>query len=182
MDIKRSTDTDTLMDKLYKLTPLEDSFGCNFNILVDGKPMVLGIKGILDAWIEFRMKCIRRQTAFDIKKKSEKLHLLKGLSKIILDIDKAIKIIRGTEKDAQVIPNLMKGFDIDQVQAEFVAEIRLRNLNREYILRQTSDIESLKAEIDDLNDIYRKESRVLEIICKQLKEIAKSTENLVVQA
>lgn len=173
MDIKRSTDTDTLMDKLYKLTPLEDSFGCNFNILVDGKPMVLGIKGILDAWIEFRMKCIRRQTAFDIKKKSEKLHLLKGLSKIILDIDKAIKIIRGTEKDAQVIPNLMKGFDIDQVQAEFVAEIRLRNLNREYILRQTSDIESLKAEIDDLNDIYRKESRVLEIICKQLKEIAK---------
>jgi DNA gyrase subunit A len=173
MDIKRSTDTDTLMDKLYKLTPLEDSFGCNFNILVDGKPMVLGIKGILDAWIEFRMKCIRRQTAFDIKNKSEKLHLLKGLSKIILDIDKAIKIIRGTEKDAQVIPNLMKGFDIDQVQAEFVAEIRLRNLNREYILRQTSDIESLKAEIDDLNDIYRKESRVLEIICKQLKEIAK---------
>jgi DNA gyrase subunit A len=173
MDIKRSTDTDTLMDKLYKLTPLEDSFGCNFNILVDGKPMVLGIKGILDAWIEFRMKCIRRQTAFDIKKKSEKLHLLKGLSKIILDIDKAIKIIRGTEKDAQVIPNLMKGFDIDQVQAEFVAEIRLRNLNREYILRQTSDIESLKAEIDELNDIYRKESRVLEIICKQLKEIAK---------
>lgn len=173
IDIKRSTDPEALMDKLYKLTALEDSFGCNFNILVDGKPEVLGIKGILDAWIEFRMKCIRRQTAFDIKKKSERLHLLQGLSKIILDIDKAIKIIRGTEKDAQVIPNLMKGFDIDQVQSEFVAEIRLRNLNREYILRQTSDIEALKAEIDELNDIYRKESRVLDIICKQLKEIAK---------
>ncbi|NLM11418.1 MAG: topoisomerase IV [Clostridiaceae bacterium] len=173
LDIKRSTDPDGLMNKLYKLTPLEDSFSCNFNILVNGKPQVLGIKGILDAWIEFRMMCIRRQTAFDIKKKSERLHLLEGLSKIILDIDKAISIIRNTEKEDQVVPNLMKGFDIDHLQAEYIAEIKLRNLNREYIIKQTANIESLKAEIDDLNDIYRKESRILEIICKQLKEISK---------
>jgi len=173
LDIKRSTDPDALMNKLFKLTPLEDSFGCNFNILINGKPQVLGIKGILDCWIEFRMMCIRRQTAFDIRKKSERLHLLEGLAKILLDIDKAIRIIRGTEKDEQVVPNLMNGFGIDQAQAEFIAEIKLRNLNKEYIIRQTSNIEALKAEIADLEDIYNKESRVLDIICRQLKEISK---------
>lgn len=173
LDIKRSVDPDNLMNKLYKLTPLEDSFNCNFNVLLNGKPQVLGIKGILDAWIDFRMTCIRRQTAFDIKKKSERLHLLEGLAKILLDIDKAIEIIRKTESEDQVVPNLMKGFGIDQVQAEFIAEIKLRNLNKEFILKQTSNIRSLKAEIDDLNDIYHKESRVLDIICQQLAEISK---------
>ena len=173
LDIKRSADPDNLMNRLFKLTPLEDSFGCNFNILVNGKPQVLGVKGILDHWIEFRMMCIRRQTAFDIKKKSERLHLLEGLSKILLDIDKAIRIIRGTEKEDQVVPNLMKGFGIDQAQAEFIAEIKLRNLNKEYIIKQTSNIESLRAEIADLKDIYNKESRILDIICRQLKEISK---------
>jgi DNA gyrase subunit A len=173
LDIKRSTDPDGLMNKLFKLTPLEDSFNCNFNILVNGVPQVLGIKGILDAWIEFRMQCIRRQTAFDIQKKSERLHLLEGLSKILLDIDKAIRIIRNTEQEIEVVPNLMKGFAIDQVQAEYIAEIKLRNLNREYILKQTSEMESLKAEIADLQDIWRKESRVLNIICAQLKDVAK---------
>jgi len=173
IDIKRSADPDALMNKLFKLTPLEDSFGCNFNILINGKPQVLGIKGILDSWIEFRMTCIRRQTAFDIRKKSERLHLLEGLAKILLDIDKAIRIIRGTEKEEQVVPNLMKGFGIDQAQAEYIAEIKLRNLNKEYIIKQTSNIESLKEEIADLEDIYNKESRVLDIICQQLKEISK---------
>jgi len=173
LDIKRSVDPEALMNKLYKLTPLEDSFGCNFNILVNGLPQVLGVKGILDAWIEFRMQCIKRQTAFDIRKKTERLHLLEGLQKIILDIDKAIRIIRGTEQEAQVVPNLMKGFSIDELQAEFIAEIKLRNLNKAYIIKQTSEIESLRAEIADLEDIYRKESRVLDIICKQLKDISK---------
>jgi DNA gyrase subunit A len=173
LDVKRSTDPEALMNKLFKLTPLEDSFSCNFNILVNGIPQVLGIKGILDAWIEFRMQCIRRQTAFDIQRKTERLHLLEGLSKILLDIDKAIRIIRNTEQEVDVVPNLMKGFAIDQVQAEYIAEIKLRNLNREYILKQTSEMESLKAEIADLQEIYRKESRVLNIICAQLKEIAK---------
>ena len=173
IDIKRSVDPDALMNKLFKLTPLEDSFGCNFNILIKGSPQVLGIRGILDHWIEFRMNCIRRQTAFDIKRKSEKLHLLEGLSKILLDIDKAIRIIRQTEKEEQVVPNLMKGFGIDQAQAEFIAEIKLRNLNREYILKHTSNIEALKEEIADLKDIYEKESRVLDIICCQLEEISK---------
>lgn len=173
LDVKRSTDPGALMNKLFKLTPLEDSFGCNFNILVNGYPQVMGIKGILDAWIEFRMQCIRRQTAFDIQKKSERTHLLEGLSKILLNIDKAIRIIRNTEQEIEVIPNLMKGFAIDEVQAEYIAEIKLRNLNREYILKQTSEMESLKAEIADLQEIYRKESRVLGIICTQLKDIAK---------
>lgn len=173
LDLKRATDPDALMNKLYKLTPLEDSFGCNFNILVDGFPKVLGIKGILDAWIDFRMQCIKRQTAYDIQKKSDRLHLLEGLAKIMLDIDKAIRIIRGTEQEAEVVPNLMKGFGIDTPQAEFIAEIKLRNLNKEYIIKQTSETENLRGEIADLKDIYRKESRVLSIICAQLKDIAK---------
>jgi len=173
LDIRRSADPETLMNKLFKLTPLEDSFGCNFNILINGVPQVLGIKGIFDAWIDFRMQCIRRQTAFDIQKKSERLHLLEGLNKILLDIDKAIRIIRGTEKEEQVVPNLMKGFSIDEAQAEFIAEIKLRNLNREYILNKVSEIEALRSEISELKDIYGKESKILEIICRQLEEISK---------
>lgn len=173
LDVKRSTEPETLMNKLYKLTPLEDSFSCNFNILINSVPQVLGVKGILDAWIEFRMQSVRRQTAFDIQKKSERLHLLEGLSRILLDIDKAIKIIRNTAQEIEVIPNLMKGFAIDELQAEYIAEIKLRNINREYIMKQISETESLRSEIADLQDIYQKESRVLNIICAQLKDIAK---------
>ncbi len=173
IDIKRNSDVDGIMNRLFKLTPLQDSFGCNFNMLIDQKPMVLGVAAILDHWIQFRMACIRRKSEFDIKKKSERLHLLTGLSKILLDIDKAIRLIRNTEQDAQVIPNLMKGFTIDQPQAEFIAEIKLRNLNREYILKQTADIDKLKHEIADLKDIVAHDSRVLDIICTQLAEISK---------
>jgi DNA gyrase subunit A len=173
IDIKKNSDPDDIMNKLFKLTPLQDSFGCNFNILIGQKPMVLGVREILDYWIQFRMECIRRKSEFDIKKKSETLHLLTGLSKILLDIDKALKIIRNTEQDSQVVPNLMKGFGIDKVQAEFIAEIKLRNLNKEYILRQTADIEKLKNEIEDLKDIVARDARVLEIICSQLEEISR---------
>ena len=173
LDVKRSTEPETLMNKLYKLTPLEDSFSCNCNNLINSVPQVLGVKGILDAWIEFRMQSVRRQTAFDIQKKSERLHLLEGLSRILLDIDKAIKIIRNTAQEIEVIPNLMKGFAIDELQAEYIAEIKLRNINREYIMKQISETESLRSEIADLQDIYQKESRVLNIICAQLKDIAK---------
>ncbi len=172
IDIKKNSNPDDIMNKLFKLTPLQDSFGCNFNILIGQKPMVLGVSEILDHWIQFRMECIRRKSEFDIKKKSDVLHLLTGLSKILLDIDKALRIIRNTEQDSQVVPNLMKGFGIDKVQAEFIAEIKLRNLNKEYILRQTADIEKLKNEIEDLKDIVAHDARVLEIICSQLKEIS----------
>lgn len=173
IDLRRNTDPDALMNKLYKLTPLEDSFGCNFNILINGRPMVLGIKGILSNWIEFRANCIKRQTLFDINKKSERLHLLLGLRKILLDIDKAIRLIRETEEDAMVIPNLMGGFEIDQVQAEFIAEIKLRNLNKEYILNRVSDIEKLEKEIAELKDIYGNDKKIKKIIVKQLGEVSK---------
>lgn len=173
IDIKRNSDVDSIMNRLFKLTPLQDSFGCNFNMLIDQKPMVLGVISILDHWIQFRMDCIRRKCQFDIQKKTERLHLLTGLSKILLDIDKAIHIIRSTEQEAYVIPNLMKGFSIDDLQAEFIAEIKLRNLNREYILKQTSDMEKLKGEIADLKDIVAHDSRVLDMICEQLKEISR---------
>jgi DNA gyrase subunit A len=173
IDIRRNADPDEIMNKLFKLTPLQDSFGCNFNVLINQKPMVLGVTAILDYWIQFRMDCIRRRCQFDIQKKSERLHLLRGLGKILLDIDKAIRIIRSTEKDSLVVPNLMKGFDIDETQAEFIAEIRLRNLNREYILNQTSEIDKLEKEIADLKDIVGHDSRVLDIICRELEAIAK---------
>ncbi len=172
IDVKRNSDVDSIMNRLFKLTPLQDSFGCNFNILIDQKPMVLGITGILDHWIQFRMECIRRKCQFDIGKKSERLHLLMGLSKILLDIDKAIRIIRNTEQDSQVVPNLMKGFTIDEVQADFIAEIKLRNLNREYILKQTSDMDKLRQEIEDLKHIVAHDERVLNIICDQLTDIS----------
>ncbi len=173
IDIRRNTDPDALMNKLYKLTPLEDSFGCNFNILINGRPMVLGIKGVLRNWIEFRINCIKRQTLFDINKKTDKLHLLLGLKKILLDIDKAIRLIRETEEDALVIPNLMSGFEIDQVQADFIAEIKLRNLNKEYILNRVSEIEKLEKEIAELKDIYGNDKKIKKIIVKQLGEVSK---------
>ncbi|MDO4300164.1 MAG: DNA gyrase subunit A [Clostridia bacterium] len=173
IDIKRSADPEKLMTKLYQMTPLTDSFSCNFNILVNGSPKTMGIKEILNEWIDFRMSCIKRQTAYDLEKKGERLHLLEGLEKILLDIDKAIKIIRETEEDSLVIPNLMEGFGIDRVQAEFVAEIKLRNLNKEYILRQTRAIEDLKKEIAELDDILHHESKVLKIIIADLKRVSK---------
>lgn len=172
-DLRKNTDPDALMNKLYKLTPLEDSFGCNFNILINGRPKVLGIKAILNHWVEFRAECIKRQTLFDINKKSDKLHLLLGLKKILLDIDKAIRLIRETEEDALVIPNLMGGFQVDQVQAEFIAEIKLRNLNKEYILNRVSEIEKLEKEIAELKDIYGNDKKIKKIIVKQLGEISK---------
>lgn len=172
-DIKKSADPDSIMNKLFKLTSLQSSFACNFNILVNGSPRVMGIKTILTEWLIFRITCIKRQLLFDIAKKSEKLHLLLGLRKILLDIDKAIKIIRNTEQDEMVVPNLMQGFDIDQVQAEFIAEIKLRNLNKQYIVNRVSEVDSLQKEINELNEIHKDEGKIKKIIVKQLNEIAK---------
>ncbi len=173
IDLKRSVDPDVLMQKLYKMTPLEDSFSCNFNVLIAGVPRVLGVRELLDEWTAFRIECIRRRTAFDLNKKSDKLHLLEGLEKILLDIDKAIKIVRETEEEANVIPNLMDGFGIDEIQAEYVAEIKLRHLNREYILNRTKEIESLKAEIEKLRGILASKTKVKNIIVAELKDVAK---------
>ena len=173
IDLKRGTDPDKLMAKLYRMTPLQDSFGCNFNILVEGSPMVLGVNDILCEWLRFRRSCVLRGVAFDITKKSEKLHLLEGLELILLDIDKAVKIVRETEEDAMVVPNLMAGFGIDEIQAEYVAEIKLRNLNKDYIIKHVAEIEKLKAEIEDLENIQKSKTRVNKIIEKQLREAAK---------
>jgi DNA gyrase subunit A len=172
LDIKKNADPDVLMGKLYMMTSLEDSFNCNFNILVNNIPKVMGIKEILDEWIKFRVNCIKRQLNYDIAKKEEKLHLLLGLSKILLDIDKAVKIVRESEKDSLVVPNLMKGFEIDQLQAEFIAEIKLRNLNKEYILNKTGEIENLKKEIEEYREISSDEKKIKKLIVKQLKEIS----------
>jgi len=172
-DLKRNTDPEALMNKLFKLTPLQDSFSCNFNLLVNGSPKVMGIREILKEWVAFRINCIKRQTLYDINKKKDKLHLLLGLRKILLDIDKAIRIIRETEQDSQVIPNLMSGFNIDNIQAEFIAEIKLRNLNKEYILNRVSEIEDLEKEIEELNSIYNDEKKIRKIITKQLSEVSK---------
>ena len=172
-DLKRGTDPDALMLKLYKMTPLEDSFACNFNLLIDNVPMVLGVKGILEEWIRFRSGCIKNALKFDIDKKSEKLHLLTGLKKILMDIDKAISIIRHTEKESDVIPNLMSGFEIDNIQAEYIAEIKLRNLNKEYIINRTAEIEKLIEEIDELNRILSSDKEVKKLIAKQLEQISK---------
>jgi len=173
IDLKKGVDPDKLMTRLYRTTPLQDSFGCNFNILIKGSPKVMGIKEILGEWTEFRMDCIRHQLEFDIDKKSKRLHLLQGLEKILLDIDKAIKIIRETELEADVIPNLMKGFSIDEEQAEFIAEIKLRNLNKEYILKRTKDIDSLLDEIGDLRATLSDDKKIKQVIISQLKEIQK---------
>lgn len=173
LDIRKSADPDSIMNKLFKLTSLQDTFNCNFNILIEGRPRVMGVREILSEWLKFRIGCIKRQLLFDIDQKSKKLHLLLGLKKILLDIDKAIKIIRETERESDVVPNLMAGFGIDQIQAEFIAEIRLRNLNKEYILNRVSEIESLQNEIADLEETYRHEAKIKKIIIKQLTEIAK---------
>lgn len=174
IDLKRGVDPHKLMTKLFRLTSLEDTFSCNFNILVGGTPKVMGIKEILDEWIAFRSECIRRRTAFDLGKKKEKLHLLEGLEKILVDIDKAILIIRKTEEERMVVPNLMSGFKIDEVQAEFVAEIKLRHLNREYILKRTSEIEDLKQSIKELETVLSEKEKIYGIIVKELKEVSKN--------
>lgn len=174
IDLKRGTDPDKLMAKLFRLTSLEDTFSCNFNILVGGTPKVMGIKEILDEWLAFRSECIRRRTAFDLAKKKDKLHLLEGLAKILIDIDKAISIIRKTEEECMVVPNLMNGFGIDETQAEFVAEIKLRHLNREYILKRTSEIESLKSDIKELENILSEKKKIYDIIIAELKEVSKN--------
>ncbi len=173
IDLKRGVNPDGLMQKLYKMTPLESSFSCNFNILVGYSPKVMGVREILNEWIAFRVECIRRATFYDIGKKKEYLHLLQGLRKILLDIDEAIRIIRGTEEAADVVPNLMIGFGIDQVQAEYVAEIKLRNLNREYILNKTAETDALAEEIADLEDLLSKPKRIHKLMIKQLNDISK---------
>ncbi len=172
IDLKRSTNPDKLMSKLYKLTPLEDSFACNFNVLIAGTPRVLGVRDLLNEWSAFRVECVRRRTYFDLHKKQDRLHLLQGLEKILLDIDKAIRIIRNTEEEAQVVPNLMDGFGIDEVQAEYVAEIKLRHLNREYILKRTQDISQLEKEIAELESILGSKTKIRNIIIRELSEIA----------
>ena len=173
IDLKRGTDPDKLMQKLFRSTPLLDSQSCNFNILIAGMPRVLGVGEILEEWVAWRMECVRRRVYFSLNKKKEKLHLLKGLRRILLDIDRAIKIIRDTEEDAEVIPNLMIGFGIDQVQAEYVADIRLRNINKEYILKRTQEVEALQDEIADLEDTVNSPKRIQKIIIGELEEVKK---------
>ena len=172
IDLKRGVDPDKLMQKLMRSTPLMDSFGCNFNILIAGMPQVLGVREIIEEWTAWRTECIRRRIYFQKQKKSDKLHLLKGLKRILLDIDKAIRIIRETESDAEVVPNLMIGFGIDRVQAEYVAEIKLRNINKEYILKRTQEVDELAKEIAELEDILKSEKKVRAIIVKELDTIA----------
>ena len=173
IDLKRGVDPDKLMAKLYKLTPLEDAFACNFNVLIAGSPKVLGIRQILEEWTAWRTDSVKRRIFFVLGKKKEKLHLLKGLKRILLDIDKAIRIIRETEEEAEVIPNLMIGFGIDQVQAEYVAEIKLRNINKEYILKRTRETDALRDEIDDLEDLLNSPKRVKKVIVEELTEAAR---------
>ena len=172
LDLKRGVDPDKLMAKLYKVTPLEDSFSCNFNILVSGQPRVMGVREILREWTAFRTECVRRRTWFDLQGKRKRLHLLQGLAAILLDIDKAIHIIRSTEQEQEVVPNLMIGFGIDEPQAEYVAEIKLRHLNREYLLKRTGEIDQLEADIADLEDVLAKPARVRRIIIAELNEAA----------
>lgn len=173
LDLRRGVDPDKLMAKLFKITPLEDSFKCNFNVLVNSHPMQLGIIDILKEWITFRISCVRRELSYDLKKKQDKLHLLLGLGKILLDIDKAIRIIRHTEKEEDVIPNLMSGFGIDEIQAEYIAEIKLRNLNKQYIINRINEIENLQNEIAKIEDILSDELKIKALISSQLTEIKK---------
>ena len=173
VDLKRGTDPDRLMAKLFKSTPLEDSFACNFNVLIAGSPQVLGVRRILEEWCAWRIESVRRRVYHVLQKKKDHLHLLKGLKRILLDIDRAIRIIRETEEDSEVVPNLMIGFGIDQIQAEFVAEIKLRNINKEYILKKTKETDALRDEIDDLEDILANPKRVKKIIVEELNEAAK---------
>ena len=173
LDLRKGVDPDKLMQKLFKATPLENRFMCNFNIIIDSEPRQLGVIDILTEWIEFRKACLRRELTFDLGKKKDKLHLLLGLGKILLDIDKAIRIIRKTEKDEDVIPNLCVGFNIDEIQANYIADIKLRNLNREYILNRISEIEDLKKEIADIEEILADEFKLKALIAKQLTDIKK---------
>ena len=173
LELRRGVDPDKLMSKLFKLTPLEDSFKCNFNVLIDSAPRQMGVIEILSEWIKFRMVCLRRELTFDLKKKQDKLHLLMGLAQLLLDIDKAIRIIRSTEKEEDVIPNLMAGFNIDEVQAEYIAEIKLRHLNREYIVNRISEMEDLRAEIARIEEILADELKMKSLIATQLTEIKK---------
>ena len=172
IDLKRGVDPDKLMQKLMRSTPLLDSFGCNFNILIAGMPQVLGVREIIEEWTAWRTECVRRRIYFQKQKKADKLHLLKGLKRILLDIDKAIRIIRETESDAEVVPNLMIGFGIDRIQAEYVAEIKLRNINKEYILKRTQEVDDLAKEIAELEDILKSEKKVRAIIVRELDAIA----------
>lgn len=173
IDLKRGTDPEKLMQKLFKMTPLMDTFSCNFNILIAGMPRVMGVREILDEWSAWRIESVRRKVYYELTRKKEKLHLLKGLGKILLDIDKAIRIIRETELEADVIPNLMIGFGIDEIQAEYVAEIKLRNINREYILKRVQETDSLEKEIADLEDITKNKSRIKKLIIDELQNVIK---------
>ncbi len=173
IDVKRGTDPDKLMAFLYSKTPLEDSFGCNFNVLIKNHPRVMGVREILLEWLSFRMDCIKRRTKFDIDKKSHLLHLLYGLKKILLDIDKAVEIVRATENDDMVVDNLVKGFSIDEEQAEYVAEIKLRNFNKEYILKKISDVSSLEEEIKELTELLSSDAKIKKLIATELKAVSK---------
>ncbi len=173
IDLKRGTDPDKLMNKLFASTPLEDSFGCNFNVLIGGVPQVMSVRGLLEEWIAFRMSCVERRTYFDLSKAKEKLHLLKGLEKILLDIDKAIRIVRETDEEAEVVPNLMIGFGIDQIQAEYVAEIKLRHLNREYIMKRLDDVADLEKTVAELEETLSSKNRIRRILIDELQAVAK---------
>ncbi len=173
IDLKRGTDPDKLMNKLYAMTPLEDSFGCNFNVLIGGVPQVMGVAGLLDEWVAFRMESVRRRTYYDLSKAKERLHLLKALEKILLDIDKAIKIVRETDAEDEVVPNLMIGFGIDKVQAEYVAEIKLRHLNREYIVKRLADASDLEKMVEELEETLKSKARIRRIIIDELGAVAK---------
>ena len=173
LDIKRGTDAYALMNKLYRLTTLEDSFSCNFTVLIDGRPFQLGVRDILNEWIKFRLGCVRRELSFELAKKKDKLHLLRGLGKILIDIDKAVRIVRETEKESDVVPRLMEGFGIDEIQADYIAEIKLRHLNREYILERIREIEDLQKEIADLESTIADDIKVKAVIAKQLAAIKK---------
>jgi len=173
LDIKRGTDADALMNKLFRLTTLEDSFSCNFTVLIEGRPFQLGVRDILNEWIRFRLGCVRRELTYELTKKKDKLHLLRGLGKILIDIDKAVKIVRETEKESDVVPRLMEGFDIDEIQADYIAEIKLRHLNREYILERIREIEDLQKEIADLESTIADDIKVKAVIAKQLAAIKK---------
>ena len=171
IDLKRGVDPEKLMQKLFRITPLEDTFSCNFNVLIAGVPRVLGVKELLNEWIAFRVECVRRRTFYDLTKSKEKLHLLQGLAKILLDIDKAIQIIRQTEEESEVVPNLMIGFGIDEIQAEYVAEIKLRHLNREYILKRTDETGKLEQEIAEMEDILAHRRKIQQIIIGELRDV-----------
>lgn len=173
IDIKKSVDPDKLMKKLFKMTPLEDAYSCNFNILIGGVPKVMGVREILEEWVAFRRECVKRRTYFELSKKKDKLHLLKGLQKILLDIDKAIHIVRETEEESEVVPNLMIGFGIDETQAEYVAEIKLRHLNKEYILNRIADIEQLEKDIAEMESILKDDKKIKQIIIDELNEVIK---------